>query len=391
MKLNPTDVVIVDAVRTPMGRSKGGVFRHVRAEKLSAVLMQSLLERNPSLKPKAIEDVIWGCVNQTLEQSFNIARNAWLLAGLPHSVSAQTVNRLCGSSMSALHTAAMSIQSGNGDVFMIGGVEHMGHVPMDHGIDINPEMSKYVAKADMMMGLTAELLGKMNSISRDAQDEFAARSHRLAHQAQLDGRWDSEIIPVEGHDSDGVPSLIRSDEVIRPDTTVEKLSELSPVFIPKQGTITAGTSSALSDGASAMLIMSAAKADELGLKPRARVLSMASAGCDPATMGYGPVPATQKALKRANMEITDIDLVELNEAFAAQSLSVLKNLKLLDQADEKVNLQGGAIALGHPLGCSGARITTTLLNILEHQDKQIGLATMCIGMGQGVSTIIERV
>lgn len=390
MNLKPNDVVIVDGVRTPMGKSKNGSFRNVRAEALSAAVMQALLQRNDALNSAQIEDVMWGCVNQTKEQGFNIARNAAVLAGIPHTVAGQTINRLCGSSMSALHAVAQNIMTGNGDVFIAGGVEHMGHVSIMHGIDVNPAMSKQVAKAAMMMGVTAEMLGKMNGISREMQDEFAARSHRLAHQAHLDGLWDSEIIPVEGHDENGFKSLLEADEVIRPETTVESLSALKPVFVPKVGTVTAGSSSAFSDGASAMLVMSAAKAEELGLKPRARIVSMAVAGCDPSIMGYGPVPATQKALKRAGLSIDDIDYVELNEAFAAQGLSVLKGLKLLDKMDDKVNLKGGAIALGHPLGCSGTRITNTLMNVLEQQDGTLGLATMCIGMGQGISTVIER-
>jgi len=391
MSLELTDVVIVDGIRTPMGRSKNGVFRHVRAEKLSAIVIDALLARNPALQAEQIEDVVWGCVNQTLEQGFNIARNASLLAGLPHTVSGQTINRLCGSSMSALHIAAQSIVSGYGDVFLAGGVEHMGHVQMEHGVDINPEMSKHVAKADMMMGLTAEMLAKMNSVDRETQDAFGARSHRLAHQATENGSFSREIVPVNGHDEKGFLTQVNTDEVIRPDTTVETLAELKPVFVPKVGTVTAGTSSALSDGAAGLLVMSAAKAKALGLKPRARIKSMAVAGCDPAIMGYGPVPATQKALKRAGLSMADIDYIELNEAFAAQALSVLKGLKVLDQMDEKVNLNGGAIALGHPLGCSGARITNALLNVMESHDGELGLATMCIGMGMGIATIIERV
>ena len=390
MNLKPNDAVIVDAVRTPMGRSKDGAFRHVRAEQLSAEVMQAILSRNPNLQPAQIDDVIWGCVNQTLEQGFNIARNAAILADIPHTVPAQTVNRLCGSSMSALHTAAQAVIAGNGDLFLVGGVEHMGHVAMTHGLDINPAQSKHIAKASMRMGVTAEMLGKMNGISREAQDRFAARSHRLAHQAHLDGAWVNEIIPIEGHDAVGSKTLLNADEVIRPETTVESLAELKPVFVPKVGTVTAGSSSAVSDGAAAILLTSAAKAEELGLLPRARILSMAVAGCDPSLMGYGPVPASQKALKRAELSVSDLDCIELNEAFAAQALSVLKGLKLSEQMDEKVNLHGGAIALGHPLGCSGARITTTLLNILEQKDGHLGMATMCIGMGQGITTIIER-
>ncbi len=390
MSLNPNDVVIVDAVRTPMGKSKGGSFRNVRAEALSARVMNGLLDRNPNVNPAEIEDVIWGCVNQTKEQGFNVGRNAAVLAGLPHSVAAQTLNRLCGSSMAALHTAAQAIMSGNGDLFMVGGVEHMGHLDIMHGVDINPEMSKQVAKAAMMMGLTAEMLGKMNMVSREEQDAFGARSHRLADEARREGRFDNEIVAVEGHDANGFKILLEQDEVIRPETTVEALAALKPVFVPKVGTVTAGTSSAFSDGASAMLMMSAAKAQALGLKPRARIRSMAVAGCDPSIMGYGPVPATQKALKRAGLRIEDIDYVELNEAFAAQGLAVLKNLKLMDQMETKVNLNGGAIALGHPLGCSGTRISTTLLNVMEQNNGTLGLATMCIGMGQGIATVFER-
>lgn len=390
MNLKPNDVVIVDGVRTPMGRSKGGSFRNVRAEALSAAVMQGLLARNPQINPAEIEDIIWGCVNQTLEQGFNIGRNAAVLAGIPHTVGAQTVNRLCGSSMSALHTAAQAIMTGQGDIFMVGGVEHMGHLDILHGIDVNPQMSKQVAKAALMMGVTAEMLGKMNGISREMQDQLGARSHQRAHAARLEGRFDNEIVPVEGHDENGFKSLLTFDEVVRPETTVETLGQLKPVFVPKVGTVTAGTSSAFSDGASGMLLMSAARAEALGCKPRARILSMAVAGCDPSIMGFGPVPASQKALKRAGLSITDIDYVELNEAFAAQGLAVLKNLKLLDQMDEKVNLNGGAIALGHPLGCSGTRISTTLLNVLDQQDGTLGLATMCVGMGQGITTIFER-
>lgn len=391
MSLNPRDAVIVDAVRTPMGKSKNGQFRNVRAEKLSATLIEGLMKRNPNWNSAETEDVIWGCVNQTLEQGMNIARNLSLLAGMPRTAGGQTVNRLCGSSMQALHSAAQAIMTGNGDVFVIGGVEHMGHVAMTHGVDMAPEISKHAAKASAMMGLTAEMLGRMHGISREQQDEFALRSHKLAWEATLEGRWKNEIVPVEGHNADGFKTLCEIDEVIRQDATLESLSSLKPVFDPKSGTVTAGSSSALSDGASGMLVMSAERAKALGLKPRAKIRSMAVAGCDAAIMGYGPVPATQKALKRAGLKIDDIDYVELNEAFAAQSLPCVKDLKLADKVDEKVNLNGGAIALGHPLGCSGARITGTLLNIMEAKDGTLGLATMCIGLGQGIATVIERV
>lgn len=385
------NVVIVDCIRTPMGRSKAGAFRHVRAEDLSAHLMKGILKRNPQVDPTQIEDVYWGCVQQTLEQGFNIARNAALLAGVPKNVGAVTVNRLCGSSMQALHDASRAIMVGDAEICLIGGVEHMGHVPMNHGVDFHPGLAKNVAKAAGMMGLTAEMLGKVHGISREAQDEFGARSHRRAHAATLEGRFKNEILPTEGHTEDGTLKLYDYDEVIRPETTVETLSQLRPVFDPVNGTVTAGTSSALSDGASAMLVMSESKAKELGLPIRARIRSMAVAGCDPSTMGYGPVPATQKALKRAGLSIEDMGMIELNEAFAAQALPCAKDLGLLDVMEEKVNLNGGAIALGHPLGCSGSRISTTLINLMEANDVQFGLATMCIGLGQGIATIFERV
>lgn len=361
--LKPNDVVIIDGVRTAMGKSKNGMFANVRAEKLSAKVIKALIERN-GIDPNGVEDVIWGCVNQTLEQGWNIARHASLLAGLPKTVPAQTVNRLCGSSMQALHTAAAQIMTGQGDTFIIGGVEHMGHVSMMHGVDINPEASKHIAKASNMMGLTAEMLGRMQGISRDEQDEFGVNSHKKAWQATLDGKFKNEIIGVLGHDNQGFLQNCLIDEVIRPDANIEAFRALKPVFDPKNGTVTAGTSSALSDGASGMLVMSYAHAKNLGLKPRAVIRSMASAGCDAAIMGYGPVPATQKALQRAGLSLADIQTIELNEAFAAQGLAVLKGLGLYDKQDI-VNHHGGAIALGHPLGCSGSRITTTLLNVME--------------------------
>ena len=385
-------VVIVDAVRSPMGRSKGGIFRHTRSEILSSRLMDAILDRNPAVDPAEIEDVIWGCVNQTLEQSFNVARNSALLSRIPKTVPAQTVNRLCGSSMQALHDATAGIMIGQGDIYLVGGVEHMGHVPMTHGVDLNPALSLTTAKASNMMGLTAELLGRQHKVSREDQDHFAVRSHQRAHQATLSGAFKNEIIPMAGHDENGALCEFDYDEVIRPETNFDALSGLRPVFDLVNGTVTAGSSSALSDGASALLVMSEDKANELGLKPMARVRSMASAGCDPAIMGYGPVPATQKALKRAGVSLEDIDLFELNEAFAAQSLAVLSGLGISPEvAEEKVNLNGGAIALGHPLGCSGARITGTLLHLMESKDATLGVATMCIGLGQGIATVVERI
>jgi len=384
-------VVIVDAVRTPMGRSKGGAFRHVRAEDLSAHLMRALLSRNAALAAESLDDIYWGCVQQTLEQGFNIARNAALLAEIPHRVPATTVNRLCGSSMQAMHDAARAIMVGDASACLVGGVEHMGHVPMSHGVDFHPGLGKTVAKAAGMMGLTAEMLARMHHIGREMQDAFAARSHQRAWAATQAGHFAEEIVATSGHDGDGVLKRYDFDEVIRPDTTAAGLAALKPAFDPVNGTVTAGSSSALSDGAAAMLLMSESRARELGLKARARIRSMAVVGCDPSIMGFGPVPASRLALKKAGLSVDDIDLFEMNEAFAAQVLPCIKELGLMDKLDDKVNLNGGAIALGHPLGCSGARISTTLLNLMERRDAQFGLATMCIGLGQGIATVLERI
>ena len=385
------DVVIVDAVRTPMGRSKGGMFRNVRAETLSAEVIKALLSRNPEVNPAEVDDVIWGCVQQTLEQAYNVGRFAQLMTPIPKEVPAQTINRLCGSSMTALHSAAMAILAGYGDLFVVGGVEHMGHVPMTHGVDFAPQNAKRNAKAAGAMGLTAEYLGRLHGITREQQDAFACRSHMRAWQATQSGAFRAEIAPLEGHDEDGALALFDFDEVIRPETTLEGLARLKPAFDPKNGTITAGNSSGISDGAAALLVMSAEKAKELGKTPMARIRSMSAAGCDPSIMGYGPVPAVKKAFARIGMKAGDVDLWELNEAFAAQSLPVVKDLGLLDVMDEKVNVNGGAIALGHPLGCSGARIVTTLLHAMKAKGATTGVATMCIGFGQGVATVFERV
>jgi acetyl-CoA acyltransferase len=384
------NVVIVDCVRTAMAKARNGMFEHVRAEDLSAAVMKGLLERNPQLNPAELDDIIWGCVMQTLEQGFNIARQAQLLAGIPVSVPAVTVNRLCGSSMQALHDAAAKIMSGQGDTYLIGGVEHMTHVPMTHGLDFHPALNKVSAQAAGSMGLTAEALARKYDISRTMQDEFGARSHQLAHQASLSGRFDKEIIPVEGHDADGALTMCSYDEVIRPETTVESVSTLRPVFNPVNGTVTAATSSALSNGASGMLVMSEEKAKALGLPIRARIKGMGVSGCEPSTMGWGPVPASQKAFNQAGLTAKDIQQFELNEAFAAQALAVMKGLDIIDRMDV-INPNGGAIALGHPLGCSGSRISTTLINNMEVADAELGLATMCIGFGQGIATIFERV
>ena len=391
MSYQPRDAVIVDFGRTAMGRSKGGMYRNTRAEDLSADLINGILARNEKIDPAEVEDVIWGCVNQTKEQGWNIARMISLLTTIPHTAAGQTVSRLCGSSMSALHTAAQAIQTNNGDMFVIGGVEHMGHLPMDHGLDPNPRLSQHVAKAAGSMGMTAEMLGMLHGINREQQDQFAVRSHQRAAAATEEGKFAHEIVPVEGHDGNGFRQLCKTDETIRPQTSMEDLAKLRPAFNPKGGTVTAGTSSQITDGASCMVLMSYERAQALGIEPKARIRSMAVAGVDPSIMGYGPVPSTQKALERAGLTMEDIEFAELNEAFAAQALAVLKGLNLLESMDDKVNLYGGAIALGHPFGCSGARITGTLLSVMEDKGASIGLSTMCVGLGQGISTIIERI
>jgi len=304
------NAVIVDTVRTPMGRSKDGVFRHTRAEKLMAHLLEQILVRTPQLDPHDIDDVIIGCVKQTKEQGFNIARSAAIIAGIPFKVPAQTVNRLCGSSMQALHDASMAIKAGLGDVYIIGGVEHMGHVPMNYELDFAPELNLKVANNSANMGLTAEQLAEEYNISRELQDEFAFQSHAKAHAATVNGGWDNEIVPTLGHLSDGTIELIKEDEVIRNSCTIGSLNKLSPVFDLQAGTVTAGNASAMSDGASAMLIMSESKAQELGLKPRARFISQAVSGCAPARMGLGPVEATKKALSRTGINVHDIGVCQ---------------------------------------------------------------------------------
>ena len=391
MSIDARDAVIVDFARSPMGRSKNGCYRNTRMDDVSAHIINAMLQRNDVVDPNEIDDMIWGCVMQRDEQGFNVARNILLRTGLPHTIPAQTINRLCGSSMSALHIASANIRAGLGDIYLIGGSEHMGHVDMNEHINPNPALGRSVAKAAGSMGLTAEYLSLLHGVTRESMDAFGERSHRLAHEATLAGNFDREIVPTEGHDTGGVPVLLKTDETIRPDTTVEALSKLRPVFNPRGGTVTAGTSSQVTDGASCMLVMSNQRAKELGCTPIAKVVSMAVCGVDPSIMGYGPVPASKQALEKAGLTMNDIDRVELNEAFAAQALPVLKDLSLLDSMDEKVNLYGGAIALGHPFGCSGTRITGTLLNVMINDDKEWGLSTMCIGLGQGISTVLQRI
>lgn len=380
--------VIIDAVRTPIGRAhpEKGMYRDVRADDLSAHIIRALVDR-VGLPQELIEDVHWGCVKQHGEQGYDIARQAVLLAGLPLETGGVTVNRNCGSSLQAINSCAQSIMAGCDDILIAGGVEHMHHLPMEAGFDPNPRMAYRHSPAVFNMGLTAENLARKYGISRREQDEFALRSHQRAAAATENGEFAREVIPTWGRDEEGRKKVMTVDQCIRPDTSLEALAALKPVFMPDGGTITAGNSSPLNVGAAAVLVMSEEKAKELGYKPKVRIKAMAVAGVDPAVMGIGPVPATLKALDKAGLKLEDIDLIEINEAFAAQTLSVMKLLKL-DPA--KVNVRGGAIAIGHPLGASGARITTTLIHLMEDRKARYGLATMCIGAGQGIATIFER-
>ena len=386
------DAYIVAATRTPIGKAPRGMFRNVRPDDLLVAAIRSAVSQVPGLDPKLIEDAIVGCSFPEGESGLNMARNAVLLAGLPNTVAGVTINRFCASGVTAIAMAADRIRVGAADVMIAGGAESMSMVPMGGfhpSINMNVFADENVGMA-YGMGLTAEKVANQWKVTREMQDQFALRSHRKAWEATQTGRFKNEIVGIEGHDANGFRVLCDVDEVIRADATLEALAALAPAFDPKGGTVTAGSSSAISDGASAMLVMSYERAKAAGLKPRAKIVSMAVAGCDPAIMGYGPVPATKKALKRAGLEIKNIEVAELNEAFAAQSLPVIKDLGLMERMDETVNLNGGAIALGHPLGCSGARITTALLNTMEQKGATLGLATMCIGLGQGITTVLER-
>lgn len=380
--------VVVDCVRTPIGRAHKdrGLFRDVRSDDLAVACVESLISRS-GIDPQEIEDVLMGNTQQTGEQGLNAARTIGLMAGLPMHAGGATINRLCGSSLQALNQAAHAIQSGAEDVHVAGGLEHMQHLPMDHGLDLNPKLFRRTSKGALMMGVTAEFLAQTQPISRDDQDQFALRSHQLAAAATSKGEFKNEIVPVYGRDEEGTRILADRDQCIREDTSLEALASLDPAFMPKMGTVTAGNSSPLNDGAAAMLVMSEDKAKSLGLKPLVRIRATAVAGVEPSLMGTGPVPATKKVLERAGLSLADIDIIELNEAFAAQALACIR---LLEADIEKVNVRGGAIAIGHPLGASGARIATTLIHAMRDRDANLGLATMCIGLGQGIATVFER-
>ncbi len=395
------EAVIVSAVRTPIGRANKGALKDVRADDLAAFAVKAAVERVPQLDHSLIEDVILGCAVPEGEQGMNLARLVGALAGLPETAGGVTVNRFCASSLQAVNMAAQNIMLGFGDAFVAGGVESMSRVPMmGFNPSLNPRLMKqkegeeytspyppaelgYALFSYIPMGVTAENLAREYHISREEQDAFALRSHQRAVAASDSGHFKREIVPVPLPDG----RLMEIDEGPRRETSLEKLATLEPAFSKKNGTVTAGNSSPLNDGAAAAVLMSADRARELGIQPLAKVISMAVAGVRPDIMGIGPVPAMKKALKRAGMQLSDIDIIELNEAFAAQSLSVVKVMGI---DLEKLNPNGGALALGHPLGCSGARLIATLINDLQTADKTLGMATLCIGGGQGLATIIER-
>ena len=394
------EAVIVRAIRTPLGRANKGVLKDVRADDLAAFAVRAAVERVPQLDRSLIEDVILGCAFPEGEHGMNLARIIVPLAGLPETAGGVTVNRFCASSLQAVNMAAQNIMLGLGDVYVAGGIESMSRVPMGgFNASFNPRLVKpregekidspyppieleYGYSIYIPMGITAENLAREYNISREEQDAFALRSHQRAIAATDNGVFRREIVPVPLPNG----SLMEIDEGPRRDTSMEKLAALEPAFI-KGGSVTAGNSSPLNDGAAAAVLMSAEKARELGITPLAKVITMAVAGVRPDIMGIGPVPAMRKALQRAGMQLSDIEIIEINEAFAAQTLAVVKAMGI-DQ--EKLNPHGGAIALGHPLGCSGARIIATLINDLQTHDKTLGIATLCIGGGQGLATIIER-
>jgi 3-oxoadipyl-CoA thiolase len=397
------EAVIVEAVRTPMGRH-GGILKDVRTDDLGAFIIAKLVEKT-GINKEEIEDVYLGCTNQAGEDSRNVARNASLLAGLPYTIPGATVNRLCGSGLEAINQAGRAVETDHGDLFVAGGVESMTRGPWVMGKPANSFQRGDVTMYDSSLGWrfpnkrmgelyslinngeTAENVAEKYHINRQDQDEFALGSHLKALKAHEEGRLKEEIIPFEIPQRNGTPIIHSKDEGPRADTSLEKLAALQPSF-KKGGTVTAGNSSPLSDGAAALFVTTPGKAEQLKLKPMVRIVASATAGVHPNYMGIGPIPATQKALKRAGLTMDQIDLVELNEAFASQVLACARELGI---DLKKLNVNGGAIALGHPLGCSGARLMTTLIHEMKKRGSRYGLATMCIGVGQGIATIVERV
>lgn len=399
------EAYIADGIRTPIGNIKGALSG-IRADDMAALVLKELVSRNPNIPAEAIDDVILGCHNQAGEDNRNVARMALLLGGLPWSVPGETVNRLCASGMSAVINAARAVKSGDGDVYIAGGMEHMTRSPWvisktstPFGGDaqmfdssfgwrfVNPKMHELYGTDPM--GITAENLAEMYNISREDQDLFAYRSQMKAAAAQAAGRLAEEIVAVPIAQKKGDPIMVSKDEFIKPTSTIEKLATLKASF-KKTGTVTAGNASGLNDGAAALYVLSANALNKYGVTPKARIVSSAVVGVEPRIMGIGPVGATQKALAKAGLTLNDIDIIELNEAFAAQSLACTRALGIADD-DPRVNPNGGAIALGHPLGMTGARITYSAAMELQKTGKRYALATMCIGLGQGYAVILERV
>lgn len=399
------NVYIIDYIRTPISKLQGGLSE-VRADDLAAIVIKEIVARNPEVPVEEIEDVIFGCANQAGEDNRNVSRMALLLAGLPYQTGGETVNRLCASGMSAVANAFRSIAAGEGEIYIAGGVEHMTRSPYvmskpsaAYGRDsqmydttfgwrfVNPKMKEMYGVDGM--GETAENLADLHNISREDQDQFALWSQQKATKAQDSGRLAEEIIKVEIPQRKGEPVVFDKDEFIKPTTTIEVLSKLRPAF-RKEGTVTAGNASGMNDGAAALILASEEAVKKYGLKPKAKILGSAVAGVEPRIMGIGPVEATQKLLKRLNLSLKDIDIIELNEAFAAQALAVTRSLGLEDN-DPRVNPNGGAIAIGHPLGVSGARIIGSAALELQKQNKKYALCTLCIGVGQGYAMVIEKV
>ncbi len=383
--------VIVAACRTAIGRAHAeqGLFRNVRGDELAAAVVRAAVDRS-GVDPESIEDIVLGATQQRGELGGNVARCVGLMAGLPFATAGSTVNRLCGSSLEALARACHAIAAGAADVQVVGGVEHMHHLPMESAVDIHPRVLARTSRGMLSMGLTAEHLAATHGIDRHSQEVYALESHRRATAATAAGLFDDEIVPVIGHDETGAVTEAWTDQSIRPDASLEAMAALEPAFLPGLGTVTAATSAPLSDGAAALVVMSQAEAARQGIPPLARVVATAVVGVPPAAMGTGPIAATRKLLARpaaAGISLADIDLIELNEAFAAQAIHCIRELGL---DLERVNVRGGSLAIGHPLGASGARIMTTLLHALQDRGAGLGLATMCIGLGQGIAVLIER-
>ena len=381
--------VVVSCCRTAIGRSDAdrGVFREVRGDELAALVVAEAVARG-RVPPECIEDILVGVTQQRAELGGNVARTISMLAGLPFTAAASTTNRLCGSSLQGLSQACHSIVAGAEDIHVVAGVEHMQRLPMNSEINFHPQAFSNSSRAVLSMGLTAEFLASSRGISRKSQEEYALESHRRATQAADTGFFKNEIVQCQGLDDNGVLAFVDRDQSIRSDASLAAMEKLNPVFVPKLGSITAATSAPLSDGAAAMVVMSEATAHRHQLTPMVRVLSTAVVGVSPALMGTGPVHATHKVLHRSGVRLQDIEIIELNEAFAAQAIACVEELKL-DYG--RVNVCGGSLAIGHPLGASGARISTTLIHAMRDRQIRLGLATMCIGLGQGIAVIFELI